>query len=227
MSTAMKKIGKASRAHQKYVGVDGIQYPGVTTVLGLKNKPNLVNWAWKKGRDQEDIQAILRTSGDIGTLAHALISKDWGGEEPDLGKYSEFVRGMAENAYISYLHWAENHTLEAILVEHQMVSDRFRYGGTCDWFGLVDGVPVLLDFKTSSGIYDDHKIQTSAYIQLIREQGYEVDHSRLIQLGRDEDVAFEDHAVTEPRLGKYWEMFRCFLDAYWIERELKTMGKEG
>ena len=133
---------------------------------------------------------------------------------------------MAENAFLSYLNWKKAHTLETIFVEHQMVSDTMRYGGTCDWYGLYDGQPWLLDFKTSGGVYDEHKVQTAAYVKLIQEQGYEVVGSRLIQVGKEANLDYQDHPVTEPRLGMYWEIFLRLLDVYWIERALKAQ-KEG
>ena len=39
------KLYKVSQAHTVYKTADGIRVPGVTTVLGVLNKPALIKWA--------------------------------------------------------------------------------------------------------------------------------------------------------------------------------------
>ena len=85
------------------------------------------------------------------------------------------------------------------------------YGGTPDWFGQLDGRWVLLDFKTSRGIYNDHLFQLSAYWNLLVEQDFEVDEARILRVGREESEGFEERTVSAESLPMYFEVFKAAL----------------
>lgn len=212
-----KRMG--SRAHQSYQTQDGTLVPGVTTVVGLLNKPALVRWGYKMGLAKVDLDAYMTDAKQTGTLVHALIAQDFGGEPPVLENFTPKQVDLAENAYLSFCNWAKNHELQAIAIEKQMVSEVHRFGGTCDWYGLYDGRPWVLDFKSSDGVYEEHKIQLAAYVQLLREAGYEVDGARIIQIGKGNNEEYQDHPIVET-LDTYWQIFLRLLDIYWMKRGL-------
>ena len=85
------------------------------------------------------------------------------------------------------------------------------YGGTPDWFGKIDGRWVLLDFKTSARIYDDHVFQLSAYWNMLVEQDFQVDEARILRVGREPNAGFEERIVPAESLPMYFEVFKAAL----------------
>ena len=61
--------------HTKYVNSNGQEVPSVTQILGVINKPALINWANKMGLQGIKTSEVLRNTADIGTLAHEIIEK--------------------------------------------------------------------------------------------------------------------------------------------------------
>lgn len=209
------------KAHTRYRLADGTIVPGVTTVLGVLNKPALVPWANKLGLQGIDTRNYVDELARIGTLAHALIEADLGAPAPDLTVYSPEEIDRAENALLSYYEWKRHHTIEARLIEHPMVSEEHRYGGTIDCYALVDGVPTLLDFKTSKAIYAEHIHQVAAYWLLLQEHDYHAEQVRILQVGRTEDEGFTERVLPASRLDPHWRVFEHALAIYQLQQGLK------
>ena len=106
-----------------------------------------------------------------------------------------------------------------MLVEQPFVSDRFRFGGTIDCLAKIDGQLVLLDFKTSKGIFPEMLIQLAAYNQLLAEAGHITHHAMILRIGRDADEGFEERHVTA--LAQQWELFTHCLAIYRLQNEIK------
>jgi len=105
-----------NKAHTKYIGLDGVQVPGVTTVLGVLNKPFLVPWANKLGLQGIDSSKYTDTMAGIGTLAHLFIMNHLRGEGTDTGDFSQNDIKLAENCFLSYLEWEKHHELKPIQI---------------------------------------------------------------------------------------------------------------
>ncbi|KKL50243.1 hypothetical protein LCGC14_2307390, partial [marine sediment metagenome] len=142
------EIVKKAKAHVQYKLEDGTRVPGVTTILNIIAKPALIQWANRMGLDGINTYKHVDELADIGTLAHAMIAHFLGGPEPDLDDYSKRQIDRAENSVLSFHEWAKGKTLHTEFSERQMVSEKLKYGGTCDWRGYIDGVDTLLDLKT-------------------------------------------------------------------------------
>lgn len=171
---------------------NGIEYPSVTTILGLLDKPALVPWAarmvveYLTEREEEIKEAAL--SGDkyalvdilekaqdahkkakneaasIGTLVHkAVETYTIMGVEPEFPETEEGE--AAKEGFNAYLDWEEKNHVEYLHNELELVDTEIGYAGTTDAICRINGTLFLLDFKTSKGIYDEHKIQVSAYVQ--------------------------------------------------------------
>ncbi|MDI3298351.1 MAG: hypothetical protein QJR08_04185 [Bacillota bacterium] len=210
----VEKLGNRVKAHQRYLTADGEQVPGVTTVLGILAKPGLVKWANNLGLRGIDSAKYVDETAIIGGLAHYLVECELQGVEPDLSEYSKLQIDRAENALLSFYEWQKHHAFAARLIEKPLVSERHRYGGTIDAYGVLDGRYCLLDFKTSARIYPEHRIQVSAYLRLLREAGYPVEEVRVLRIGRTEDEGFEEHVLSERELREGWRIFRAALVIY-------------
>lgn len=211
-------LKKTAKAHVRYKTTDGKIVPGATTITGLLNKPYLVTWANRLGLEGIDSTKYTDEAAAVGTLAHAMVQGDLTGEMPDLNKFTAEQIDLAENAALSWYEWKKQHKIKVIFCEKQLVSDAMLYGGTLDCYCKLDGKPTLLDFKTGKAIYEEYFVQLAAYAELLRENGYPVEETRILRIGRDETEGFEERKVTDTT--KWFEIFRCLLNVYYLKREL-------
>ncbi len=215
----VEKISKRTKSHTKYQLEDGTPIPGVTTVLGILNKPALVKWANNLGLQGIDSSKYVDDKASIGTLAHQMIADYLRGEATGTEEYSKMQIDQAENSLLSFFEWEKNNHIKPLLVEEPLVSEMFRFGGTIDCFGKVNGKMCLLDFKTSSGIFKEMRTQVAAYRQLLIEHGHKVDHVTILRIGRTPDEGFEERRINE--LDKRWEIFQHALAIYNLQKEVR------
>jgi hypothetical protein len=164
----MDKVKYAStKAHQRYRTADGEVVPGVTTVLGVIEKPALMKWAWECGMAGEDYRKSRDKAASIGTLAHWLVECHLRGLEPDTSEFAAADIGKAENAVLKFMGWWEGAGYRLLASELQLVHEVEKYGGTLDILAVRrDGGVVLVDIKTSKAIYPEYFRQVAAYGEL-------------------------------------------------------------
>jgi hypothetical protein len=217
----MKKdeLKKVSKVHTIYKTEDGQRVCGVTTILSVLAKPALIAWANRLGLEGIDSSKYTDKAARIGTLAHYLIQCHIEKTTPDLNEYSPFEISKAENALLSFLEWEKGKDIEPIANEMQLVSEKHKFGGTIDYYCKINGLYTLVDFKTGSGIYDEHYYQTCAYRQAMIEKGYKVDQIRILNIPRIETEAFTEKIFNEFSIG--WQIFECCLQIYNLKKEGK------
>ncbi len=214
---------KKSRAHAIYKLEDGVRVPGVTTVLGILNKPALVKWANNLGLQGIDSSKYRDSMADIGTLAHKMILDYFHKGETDTTDYSESQIDLAENCLLSFWEWEKQHDIKVITAESQLVSSHYGYGGTIDCYCTLDGVPTLLDFKTGKAIYPEMFYQLAAYKVLLAENVGAVESCRILRIGRDDNEGFEERVVADTT--KHFKLFKHCLEIYNLQKEIKQEGK--
>lgn len=199
-----------------YRTADGEQVPSVTTICALRAKPLLIPWANRLGLAGTDSKAVAQDAADIGTLTHKFIVDGLRGRETGTGTYSENQISLSKSCLSRFQGWARQHTIEPVLTESAMVSERYKYGGTVDLFADIDDRRTLLDIKTGR-IWPDHIVQIAAYRQLLTENGHTVDAVCILSL-RDNFTEIPFHENT---LDKHFEIFLSLLKVYRTEKELK------
>ncbi|MBA7564150.1 hypothetical protein ES708_05812 [subsurface metagenome] len=226
----LEKSGKRVKAHIRYKNKEGKIIPGVTTFIGILNKPALVPWANNLGLQGINVKDYVDDKKDIGTLAHEMIFSHLRKEKTDTSFYSQKQIDLAENSFLKYLEWEKKHNLKPILLEAQFVSEKYQYGGTVDNFCILDDVVTLLDYKTSKAIYTESHIQVSAYRNLLEEDRLEA-ISRLhpwkerlmqcaiLRIGRDESEGFD--FIRCSNMDKYFELFLHCVAIYNLKKQLK------
>jgi hypothetical protein len=212
----MSRNSTKVNAHIRYKTASGIPVPGVTTVLSVLSKPALIPWANRLGLQGIDSSKFVDEKAQVGTLAHYLVMCHFRGIEPDTSDYSAKQIDQAENSLLSFFEWEKPHAIKPILVEEPLVSDQHGYGGTVDLYGVIDGEPTLIDFKTGKGIYPEMRYQVAAYRQLLEEHGHQVSNARILRIGRDEDEGFEDQRMGD--LKKEWEIFTHCLAIWRLQK---------
>jgi len=210
-----------AKVHTVYKLASGDRVPSVTTILGILNKPALLDWAWRCGCDGLDYKAVRDSAADIGTLAHYLVMCHLTGQEPDTSEYSAQDIEQAETCLIKFWEWEKGREIKPILVETPLISERNRVGGTIDFYGEVDGQKVLIDFKTGKAIYSEALIQVSTYKHLLEENGYQVNNVKILRIGRNEDEGFEERTIG--KLDKQWELFLNCRNIYNLQKEIRRV----
>jgi len=225
--------------HQYFVGES--QIDGCTGILSALGKPAIPQWAvntcldfikekLKPGQalDEIELKALLDEAkyahtrkrdkaGDIGTMVHAYC-EDWiKGKEPAI-PFNDKVRNGAN----AFLDWVEKHNVKFTESERKIYSRRYRYAGTLDAEGLVDGKLSIIDFKTGSAIYPEMRFQTAAYEAARREESG-LQYTRwIIRLGKD-DGEFEAKEFGD--LDKDFSAFLGIFDTYKRLKVLKEQEK--
>ena len=160
--------------------LDGRPIPGVTTMLGKGvPDPALPRWAAKSAAeyvadnlevlnalpDRESIIATVKQSpwtfrdraAVRGTDVHAIAERLIHGEEVDVPEHlADYVNG--------YVAWLDVWQPTPILTERPLANAHWWYAGKPDAFiTLPSGERLLVDFKTSSGVYGETALQLAAY----------------------------------------------------------------
>jgi len=115
----------------------------------------------------------------------------------------------------------EGHDLEPILVEEQLVSERFRFGGTPDYYGKIDGLLTLADWKSGANLYPEMWIQLAGYDILLSEHGHHVGQRMLLNVGRDETENFIESVRPGPSLDDEVAIFKACQVIYEAKKRLK------
>ena len=168
----------------------GAAVPSVTQILGVIAKPALVPWAAKCAGDH--IRANLKPGValdeiQIGELADAAKNAhraqasqaaaiggqvhDWAerhskGERPPMPIHPQIRSGVE-----AFLAWFAAHHVEVQHAERKIFSRTHLYAGTVDLIAKINGVPAVLDYKTSTGLWDEYRLQVAAYSQALIEEG--------------------------------------------------------
>lgn len=203
---------------RRYRTADGQSIPGVTTVTGLLSKPGLVRWANKLGLQGIDAAAYTERTARVGSLAHAMIQAELQGTAFDCPGSDPAELEQAGRILEEFRAWRAERSLRPVHCERSFVSQRLRYGGTVDCYCILDGKPVLLDFKTGRSIYGEYFVQLAAYARLLGEQGYPVEELRILRLGREGGESAEERCVTDT--DKWFRIFESLLNVYYLKKEL-------
>jgi len=223
MATTVKDAPKKTKQHQIYKLKDGTRVPGVTTITGMEAKPYLIPWANRLGLEGIKTTEYVDHLAEIGTLAHQMVADHLRGKKTNTSEYTKEQIDKSENSFLSYLEWEKGKTIEPILIEEPLVSERYRYGGQIDSLLKVNGVIGLHDLKTGKAIYDDWFIQLIAYTYLLYENGYVENWANLpaiiLRIGRDETEGFEVGYGHNHEL--LFKKFLILRDLYQVNKEIK------
>ena len=214
-----------TKAHQRYRNLAQVIVPGVTTVIGVLDKPALVPWAWRLGMAGEDMNKTKDLAADIGTCTHYLIECHLTGEDPDLDHFTPFCLREAQILFKEFLKWLKRQQYETLGCEVQLVSENWQFGGTIDWVAKYYGETTLFDFKTSTGIYQEAEIQMAAYWEMWDENhtGDPIQQVVIIHLDKKTHT-MTPHPYVDLELE--WEMFKHCRSIYVLKRNIKNRNAD-
>lgn len=144
--------------------IDDVWYPRVTKIVSIKAKPALY-YFYGEAASYKAGQAITEKSAEEGTLIHETVEGLLLGKNPEI---PETIK-PAVDAFKKF--WEQNNIqVTPDLVERRVVSFEHGYAGTVDALALIGGKFGVLDIKTSQAIYRDYNLQTSAYVDALKDQ---------------------------------------------------------
>jgi hypothetical protein len=223
---------KRNQAKPEYIASDGTTLPGVTTILGVIEKPGLHGYFYNQGRAGWKMYGDSEQAADIGTIAHGMIEADIKGEKLDLTEYPPGYISKAENCLVAWWDWRKANEVQVIHSELKIMDERMGFGGTLDLVAQTKNGLTLIDIKTSKAIYDENIIQVAAYDHL-----WQVLETKAFEHGEDNTISsFQQHIILrldkvdgifEPRPIPYrkiqagWKVFLGALEVYKGMKELK------
>lgn len=206
--------------HHQYHHEDypGELWPGVTTVLGVINKPALIPWARNVALAQvaEEFLTVnpfqgLRTdssteaetdrlwrqfvhecidiakrrpdqvrdaAANFGTRSHEMIASHLADEDAP-------IPDDLQPVWESFATWYGTSGLTIQITETTVYSEVHKFGGTVDAVAERDGKLVVMDWKTSSGIYPEMALQVGAYTLALEEMtGSVVSEAWVVRFGK-------------------------------------------
>ena len=151
-----------------YVTPDGL-YPSITTVLNVRKREGLAEWRKRVGEDVANY--IARTAATRGTKVHKMCE--------DFLNNEEVVKDNRE-----FLPWCLFQQMKPVLEEKLnniyaqeagLWSDKYQVAGRVDCIAEWEGVPSIIDFKTSRSERNDeynesYYIQAAAYAEMFEER---------------------------------------------------------
>jgi hypothetical protein len=223
MITSDKPVRRLERnaAHQKYFTRDGREVVGASTPARLGHDiKGLLNWYLSCGRKMVNPFHILARAGVVGSISHHIIRcyiEDW---KADLSEFSQSEIAEAEIPANKFWAWWQEQDFVPVGTEVQLVSEKYGYGGTIDVLARdAGGRLILVDWKSSSGIWPDHLCQLSAYEQLVHENRQEQVFKRVIvRGGKDDDEGDFEQRWLGP-MDSYFNVFKAQLALYNAMRE--------
>lgn len=212
---------------QGYKLANGERVPGVTTIIGrFKDSGGLLYWAFEQGKAAErgeisNLYDKRDEAADAGTLAHAMVEAFINSKPlPELPE--TVVGNQAKQGFENYIHWQEDNRIQILKQEMLLISETYKFGGCPDALGIDSRKNlVILDWKTSNGVYQDYLIQIAAYRQLWEENNPDqliTGGFHLLRFSK-EHADFTHHYWSE--LDNAWEQFKLFRQAYKIDKYLK------
>lgn len=173
----------SKRGGARFYTWEGVEYPSVTSVLKVINKPFLVPWAAKMVAEravsvapqlgkmvEEDLEDTLRflknahyrrssTAANLGTQIHEYLdAQTTGAPLPEVPPEAKpYLRGAQM--------WLDDYKPEFTHTECTFYSKEHAYAGTADFIAWIGSEPqlVLGDYKTGKGVYPEVALQLAAY----------------------------------------------------------------
>ncbi len=155
-------IVKKELDDEHFYFVDDVFFPSVTKILGetLPTPYALRQWIGEVGN--EKAEAKLEQAGARGSLIHDTCERLLMGAEIKL--HETFPKKSDQKVIVGFMNWvAEAKPVFEYSDIERTVASKAGFAGTLDMYCQIKGEPFIVDFKTSSSVYDSHKLQITAY----------------------------------------------------------------
>jgi len=160
---------------------------------------------------------VKERAADWGTEIHKLASLWIKGkgkikiEVPDNPKI--------RNGFLAFMKFQDEYKIKWLESERLVYSKKHNFAGTLDAVGKIGKDLVLIDFKSSNGLYPENAFQAAGYqIAYEEETGIKIDYTIVIRFGKD-DGEFEVQEYRESVKDK-----NAFISCLFLKRRLLELG---
>ena len=175
-----------------YVAPDGSRYPSVTTVLSILSEDAIRAWRLRVG--EEEANKVGHRASNRGTAVHSIIEKYLKNEDT-----SDNLPHIKQS--LANLRPILDKSIGKIFgLETALYSRHLGMAGRCDCIAEWNGVPSIIDFKTSRRIKKKENIasyfaQASAYAIMFEERTGLAIPNTVIVMDVDDNhpLIFEEH----------------------------------
>lgn len=225
------------KARRNYKDASGKKLPGVTTILGVLDKPGLLYWASRLAAEATAaaivdgghpapmaIEIGRKTpfakrdkAADLGTLAHACVEAHYAGEPwpdaPDSAKAcaDRVITHIAKAGYV------------VVASEWSSTWGEHGYGfaGTLDLVVQRDGILYIADLKTGS-LVDSVVPQLGAYRMLWnRHNADKALLSGVVFHARVDGTEVKEVRLSQEKLDAGFNIFYAAKQIYWARKDAK------
>lgn len=168
-----------------YLTPDGGVFPSITTVLSVRKREGLAEWRKRVGEDVANY--IARTAATRGTKVHQMC-EDFLNNQEVIQDNREFLPYCLFQKLKPVLETSINNIYAQ---ECGLWSDKYKVAGRVDCIAEYNGVPSIIDFKTSRSERNDdynldYYIQASAYAEMFEERtGIEINQIVILVVTED------------------------------------------
>lgn len=182
-----------------------------------------------------------RQAGDMGSLIHKVIEEYYEAKS-DIAILDNYTKTIPELTapILAFLEWEKRYQVVSIKSEDMVYSEVHGYAGTLDLhcrLFLPDDLlekQVVVDFKSSSGVYDEHIMQIASYVfakeEMIRipdpqKQDFELSGAMIVRLDKETGIC-EPHYYTREELFFPFQAFIKVKEFCELDRTWKLIRKE-
>lgn len=214
--------------------LDGERLTGVTTIIGVLDKPALVSWSANcavdyilenqdpdtKGSDKVLIPKFqveeARTAwakkrdkaGDVGTQCHAWVELYAKSKIKNTKYAPQYESEQVEKMVDKFIEWSEQNKVKFLLSEQTLYSEQHFYAGTVDLLIEIDGKKYIADLKTAKDIYQTNFIQMGGYHIALEELGKVKDLEGYIVINIPKDLDKDGNAKIKTETVTLWAEYR-------------------
>ena len=237
------------KPRRNYKDANGKKLPGVTTILGVLDKPALLWWAAREAA-QATAAAIVnggmpadraievgkkapfqrrQDAADAGTQAHACVEAHYAGE-PWPEDASDAARACAQRV-IDHIA-ARGYSVVVSEWAGTMGEYGSGFAGTLDLIVEKDDLRYIADLKTGKAAFDEVVPQLAAYRQLwdehelVHKRTRHIDGGGIVFHAPIEDDVVNEIELTREKLDAGWRLFEAARAAFWARKDAKLPGKK-
>ena len=181
-----------SKRGRCYRDPSGVEYPSVTTILKILSEDSIKKWRQRVG--EEEANRVSSRASSRGTQVHSIV-EDYLNNE-DTRDYFPHVKQSLQN-----LRPILDKSIGRIFgLEVALFSSYLGMAGRCDCIAEFDGVPSIVDFKTSlrpkkKEHISNYFAQASAYAIMFEERtGLAVPNTVIVMdVDESKPIVFKEH----------------------------------
>lgn len=219
--------------------------PAVTHVIRLGYPKSERFYQYLLSVSPDEAEKRLRTAGEEGARTHDAVRDLISGKRITMETryYNETKKVMEPlspdewSNLDAFLGWCNHYKPHVLVVEYTVWSEKYRFAGTIDFFGTIDvpdgdkafakevwgtRIPILIDWKTTSGIWDEFELQTAAYrkafieksMKLLAPHFSENIWTGIVRLGTAHKIGYEMRAWNEAQSEMNFGLFSSAYNLY-------------